>query len=69
MVKELQIQSLIRDVPNFPKQGIVFKDITPLLAHPEARKSVVEEIANNYQDQKIDAIAAVEAVVLFSDHF
>ncbi|MBP9926136.1 MAG: adenine phosphoribosyltransferase [Cyclobacteriaceae bacterium] len=61
MVKELQIQSLIRDVPNFPKQGIVFKDITPLLAHPEARKSVVEEIANNYQDQKIDAIAAVEA--------
>jgi len=61
MVKELQLQSFIRDVPNFPKQGIVFKDITPLLAHPEARRSVVEEIANNYQDQKIDAIAAVEA--------
>jgi adenine phosphoribosyltransferase len=39
----------------------VFRDITPLLAHPEARKSVVEEIASNYQDQKIDAIAAVEA--------
>jgi adenine phosphoribosyltransferase len=61
MVKELQLQSFIRDVPDFPKQGIVFKDITPLLAHPEARRSVVEEIANNYQDQKIDAIAAVEA--------
>ncbi len=61
MVKELKIQSFIRDVPDFPKPGIVFRDITPLLAHPEARKSVVEEIANNYQDQKIDAIAAVEA--------
>jgi adenine phosphoribosyltransferase len=61
MVKELNIQSFIRDVPDFPKPGIVFRDITPLLAHPEARKSVVEEIASNYQDQKIDAIAAVEA--------
>lgn len=61
MIKELQIQSLIRDVPDFPKQGIMFKDITPLLAHPEARKNVVEEIANNYQGQKIDAVAAVEA--------
>jgi len=61
MLKEESIKALLRDVPDFPKPGILFKDITPLLAEPEARKLVVTEIANHFRDQKIDAVAAVEA--------
>lgn len=61
MVEVLNIQSLLRDVPDFPKPGILFKDITPLLANPGARKQVVDEIAAYYKSKKIDAVAAVEA--------
>jgi adenine phosphoribosyltransferase len=55
------LKSLIRDVPDFPKPGVVFKDITPLLATPAARRQVVEAIAKHYRDRGIDALAAVEA--------
>lgn len=58
---EHYIKSLIRDVPDFPKPGIVFKDITPLLAEPVARRQVVEVMANHYSQLKVDAVAAVEA--------
>jgi adenine phosphoribosyltransferase len=61
MVEILNIQSLLRDVPDFPKPGILFKDITPLLANPGARKQVVDEIASHYKSKEIDAVAAVEA--------
>lgn len=61
MVKDFQIQSYLRDVPDFPKPGIIFKDITPLLANPEIRRQVVDEIAGHYQNQQLDAIAAIEA--------
>ncbi len=61
MTTSLQIQNYLRDVPDFPKPGIIFKDITPLLADPDARQSVINEIANHYRGQKIDAIAAIEA--------
>ncbi len=61
MTLEKRIQSLLRDVPNFPKPGILFKDITPLLAEPVTRKLVVESIGNHYQSVGIEAVAAVEA--------
>ena len=44
MTKE-EIVSLIRNVPDFPKKGILFKDITPLLATPEAFKAIIDEFA------------------------
>jgi adenine phosphoribosyltransferase len=55
------LKSLIRAVPNFPKPGIIFQDITPLLGNPLARRQVVELVAGHYRDQRIDALAAVEA--------
>jgi len=55
------LESLIRDIPDFPKEGILFKDITPLLANPNARKQVVNTIAEFYKDSNIEAIIAVEA--------
>ncbi len=61
MVVENYIQSLLRDVPDFPKPGIIFKDITPLLANPVARKRVVQEIALHFSTQEVEAVAAVEA--------
>ena len=61
MTIEKTIQSLLRDVPDFPKPGIIFKDITPLLADPVARKHVVEVIGEHFRSKGIDAVAAVEA--------
>lgn len=61
MANEHYIQSLLRDVRDFPKPGIIFKDITPLLADPKARKKVVDEIAQHFDRQNIQAVAAVEA--------
>lgn len=56
-----RIKSLIRDVPDFPKPGIIFKDITPLLEQPQLSRDIVKEIAKQFVGQKIDAIAAIEA--------
>lgn len=58
---EESVKSLLRDVPDFPKPGIVFKDITPLLSNPAIRRKVVTSIAEHFYDQNIQAIAAVEA--------
>ncbi len=51
----------IRDVPDFPKTGILFKDITPLLANPAAFADSITQLADHYAGVKIDAIAAAEA--------
>jgi adenine phosphoribosyltransferase len=54
-------RSLIRDVPNFPKAGIVFKDLTPLLANPRALHIVLDGLAERFIGEPIDAIVGVEA--------
>ena len=55
------IKNTIRDVPDFPIPGIIFKDITPVLLNPEAFAACVEGFAERYRDMKIDVIAAVES--------
>ena len=57
----LDPRDYIRDIPDFPKPGVMFKDITPLLAHPEAFGTTIDRLARAFSDQKIDAIAAAEA--------
>jgi adenine phosphoribosyltransferase len=54
-------RSLIRDVPDFPKPGIVFKDITPLLASPRALHIVLDGIAERFIGEHVDAIVGIEA--------
>ena len=54
-------RSYLRDVPDFPKPGILFKDITPLLGHPEAFQAVIDGLADHYRQMPIDVIAAAEA--------
>lgn len=55
------LKSHIRDVPDFPKPGIIFKDITPLLGNFEARKIVLEIMVSEFMDRSIQAVAAIEA--------
>ncbi len=55
------LKSLIRDVPDFPKAGVMFKDITPLLEEPQIVRETVKALATCYEGKKVDAIAAIEA--------
>ena len=57
----MNLKDHIRDVPNFPKPGILFRDITPLLASHEAFLESVEKLAEPWQNTAMDAVAAVEA--------
>jgi adenine phosphoribosyltransferase len=57
----MDLSKYIRDIPDFPKPGIIFKDITPLLADPAAFQHAIQQLCEHYQDQNIDAIAAAEA--------
>ena len=52
---------LIRDVPDFPKKGIIFKDITPLLKDPKAFQGIIQHLADRYRDKKITSIVAMES--------
>jgi adenine phosphoribosyltransferase len=56
-----QIKAAIRDVPDFPKPGIAFKDITPLLQNPDLFKSAVERLAGPYQKKGITHVASIES--------
>jgi len=55
------LKGFVRDVHDFPKPGIVFKDITPLLNNPTAFKKSIDLLAERYQDASIDTIIAAEA--------
>lgn len=57
----MNLTDYIRDVPDFPKPGILFKDITPLLGNPAAFGESIKQLAKHYAGIKIDAIAAAEA--------
>jgi adenine phosphoribosyltransferase len=56
-----ELRRLIRDVPDFPKPGILFKDITPLLADPAGLALAVEVMAQPYRGKKLDAVVGAES--------
>ena len=56
-----ELQRIIRDVPDFPKEGILFKDITPLLADPEAFRETIDRMADQWADKQVDVIVGIEA--------
>ncbi len=56
-----QIQALVRTVPDFPKEGILFRDITPVLRDPEALRSVIDHMLEYCKDQQIDAVVGIES--------
>ncbi len=57
----IDLRDYIRDIPDFPKPGILFRDITPLLASPTAFGEAIRRMVEHYRDVPIDAIVAAEA--------
>ncbi len=55
------LRKLIREVPDFPKAGINFYDITTLLKHPDGLRETVDALASQFADVKVDAVVGVEA--------
>jgi adenine phosphoribosyltransferase len=55
------LQALIRDIPDFPKPGITFKDITPLLLDPTGLKSAVDQLAEWARPREVELVVAAEA--------
>ncbi|HEX7232064.1 MAG TPA: adenine phosphoribosyltransferase [Candidatus Binatia bacterium] len=55
------IRQAIRDIPNFPKPGITFKDITPLLANGPLFAKTIDLIGNRYEGEKIDIVLGIES--------
>ena len=60
-VVEEKLKRTIRDVPDFPKPGIVFKDITPLLHHHRAFSAAIQELVERYRKSGIDVVAGIES--------
>lgn len=58
---EARIREAIRDIQDFPKEGIIFKDITPILSQPVLVREIVEEFKRVLNEYQIDAIACVES--------
>ncbi len=56
-----KVKQKIRDVPDFPKPGIVFKDITPLLADVRSFQLVIDTFAKRYAEKAVDTVVAVES--------
>ena len=58
---ESKIKSVIRDVPNFPKEGIIFKDITPIMLNPHLSEEIIQHLVDLYEDEDIEAVAGIES--------
>ena len=56
-----ELKSFVRDVPDFPKPGIMFKDITPLLKSPQALDATCALLAEPFRDQGVTAVAGIES--------
>ncbi len=57
----IDLRDYIREIRDFPKPGILFRDITPLLASPTAFAAAIEQLADEYRDAPIDVVVAAEA--------
>jgi len=61
MTLEENLKSVIRDVPDFPKPGILFKDISTIMLDPKLSKEVLTHLKDLYQAESIDAVAGIES--------
>lgn len=60
MIEE-KVKAAIRDIKDFPKKGIVFKDITPILSKPVLTAEITEALAENYAKLNVDAVMGIES--------
>ncbi len=61
MITSKEIESAIRNVPDFPKAGIQFKDITPVLADPKLFAGTIDLLINNFKPGSVDAVVGIDA--------
>ena len=61
MIDDPSLRALIRDVPDFPTAGVLFKDITPLLGHPAAFATVIDRLAEHFVGQHVDKVVGIES--------
>jgi len=61
MTLQEKLSAAIRDVPDFPKPGILFKDISPIMLDAKLSNEIVEYLFEQYRDQQIEAIAGIES--------
>ena len=57
----MNLEAYIRDIPDFPKPGIIFKDISPLLEHPKTLKETADELQQRVQHLQVDKIVGIES--------
>ncbi len=57
----MDLKRIIRDVPDFPKAGILFKDITPLLGDADALRATIEQLARPYRNGAVDLVVGIES--------
>ena len=57
----MDLASMIRDIPDFPVEGILFKDITTLLSDAEAFRHVIDSMTERFRDKEIDLVVAIES--------
>lgn len=57
----MELKQYVRDVPDWPKKGIIFKDLTPLFKDPAAFKFALDALRNRYSETKVDKVCGVEA--------
>lgn len=57
----MQLSEYIRDIPDWPKEGVVFKDITPLLSSPEGFRLAIDTLAEHYSDAGVTKVMGAEA--------
>ena len=57
----MDLESYIRDIPDFPKEGVIFKDITPLVASPEAFAEAIDRLAEPYMNAGVTRVLGAEA--------
>ena len=60
-IERISLARYIRDIPDFPRPGILFRDITPLLADPQAFPAAIDALCEPFQDLEVEYVAAVEA--------
>ncbi|MGH1351031.1 MAG: adenine phosphoribosyltransferase [Methyloligellaceae bacterium] len=61
MSKKLDLASLVRTIPDYPKEGIMFRDITTLMGDAQGLKACIDGLSSQYEGGKIDAVAGIEA--------
>ena len=61
LVLAMDLKRFIRDIPDFPQPGILFRDITPLLREPDAFRYVIDRFTEHYRGAALDAVVAIES--------